>query len=65
MIIGYPSLLKGGIHPKIVSERLDYASIGIIRDSYNWVLPGLGERAIKHFDGMPESMVIAEEAKIC
>ena len=43
-------LLKGGIHPKIVSERLGHANIGITLDTYSYVLPGLQERAAEHFD---------------
>jgi len=51
-------LLKGGIHPKIVSERLGHASIGITLDTYSHVLPGLQERAAGRFDEMLESRVI-------
>ena len=38
-------MLKMGIHPKIVSERLCHASIGITLDTYSHVLPGLQETA--------------------
>jgi len=53
-------LLKAGIHPKIVSERLGHANIGITLDTYSHVLPGLQERAPKRFDEMLEPRVIAE-----
>ncbi len=53
-------LLKAGIHPKIVSERLGHANIGITLDTYSHVLPGLQERAAKRFDEMLESGVITE-----
>ena len=53
-------LLKAGIHPKIVSERLGHANIGITLDTYSHVLPGLQERAAERFDQMLESGVIAE-----
>jgi len=43
-------MLKQGIHPKIVSERLGYANIGITLDTYSYVLPGLQEAAAKRFD---------------
>jgi len=43
-------LLKSGIHPKIVSERLGHANIVITLDTYSHVLPGLQERAAEHFD---------------
>jgi integrase len=45
-------LLKAGIHPKIVSERLGHASISITLDIYSHVLPGLQERAAERFDEM-------------
>ncbi len=43
-------LLKAGVHPKIVSERLGHANIGITLDTYSHVLPGLQERAAEDFD---------------
>ena len=54
-------LLKVGIHPKIVSERLGHANIGITLDTYSHVLPGLQERAAERFDEMLEPGVIAED----
>jgi integrase len=42
-------LLKAGVHPKIVSERLGHANIGITLDTYSHVLPGLQEKAVQHF----------------
>ena len=54
-------LLKAGIHPKIVSERLGHANIGITLDTYSHVLPGLQERAAERLDEMLESRVIAED----
>jgi len=54
-------LLKGGVHPKIVSERLGHANIGITLDTYSHVLPGLQERAAERFDEMLEPGVIAED----
>ena len=45
-------LLKAGIHPKIVSERLGHANIGITLDTYSHVLPGLQERAAERFDDL-------------
>ncbi len=43
-------MLKAGVHPKIVSERLGHASIGITLDTYSHVLPGLQEAAAQQFD---------------
>ncbi len=44
------ALLKQGIHPKIVQERLGHANIGITIDTYSQVAPGLQEAAAKSFD---------------
>jgi integrase len=43
-------MLKAGIHPKVVSERLGHASVAITLDTYSHVLPGLQEAAAKRFD---------------
>ena len=43
-------LLKQGVHPKIVSERLGHSNIGITLDTYSHVLPGMQEDAIADFD---------------
>jgi integrase len=43
-------LLARGVHPKVVSERLGHATIGITLDTYSHVLPNLQEEAIKDFD---------------
>ncbi len=44
-----------------MSERLGHANIGITFDTYNRVLPGLQERAAKHFEEMLEPEVMAED----
>ena len=43
-------LLAQGVHPKIVSERLGHANIGITLDIYSHVLPGLQEAAVAAYD---------------
>ena len=43
-------MLKQGIHPKIVSERLGHSSIGITLDIYSHVIPGLQESAALRFE---------------
>ena len=43
-------MLKQGIHPKIVQERLGHASIGITLDTYSHVVPGLQAAAAARFD---------------
>jgi len=37
--------LQAGIHPKVVSERLGHANIGITLDTYSHCLPALSEEA--------------------
>jgi len=43
-------LLKQGIHPKIVQERLGHGSIQITLDTYSHVAPGLQQAAANKFD---------------
>jgi len=43
-------MLKQGIHPKIVQERLGHSSIAITLDTYSHVTPGLQEAAAERFD---------------
>lgn len=43
-------MLKQGIHPKIVQERLGHASIQITLDTYSHVAPGLQAAAAMKFD---------------
>ena len=43
-------MLKQGVHPKIVSERLGHATVGITLDTYSHVMPGLQQAAALKFD---------------
>ena len=43
-------MLKQGIHPKIVQERLGHATIAVTLDTYSHVTPGLQEAAAERFD---------------
>ena len=43
-------LLKQGVHPKIVQERLGHAGIAITLDLYSHVAPGLQQAAANKFD---------------
>jgi len=45
-------MLKQGVHPKIVQERLGHSSITITLDTYSHVAPGLQEAAAAGFDKM-------------
>ncbi|MFO8102065.1 MAG: site-specific integrase [Dehalococcoidia bacterium] len=43
-------MLKAGIHPKIVSERLGHSTVSFTLDVYSHVVPGLQEAAARTFD---------------
>jgi integrase len=43
-------LLRQGVHPKIVSERLGHATVSITLDTYSHVLPGMQEEAARKLD---------------
>jgi integrase len=53
-------MLKQGVHPKIVSERLGHASITITLDTYSHVLPSLQEAAALKFEEMFQAPVKEE-----
>lgn len=55
-------LLRQGIHPKVVSERLGHSTIGITLDVYSHVLPGMQEEAARRIDGALRR-ALAEGAK--
>ncbi|MEK5450980.1 tyrosine-type recombinase/integrase [Paenibacillus sp. FSL R7-0331] len=40
-------LLKAGVHPKIVQERLGHSSINITLDTYSHILPNLQEALLR------------------
>lgn len=43
-------LLRQGVHPKVVSERLGHSTVGITLDVYSHVLPGMQEDAAHRVD---------------
>jgi len=43
-------LLRAGVHPKIVSERLGHSTVGITLDTYSHVLPGIQEEAAQRLN---------------
>jgi len=55
-------MLKAGVHPKVVSERLGHANIGITLDTYSHVLPGLQEAAAERFDRVMETSLEGEKS---
>jgi integrase len=62
-------MLKQGVHPKIVQERLGHSSINITLDLYSHVVPGLQEAAAKKLDDIfitekhPEDTIESEKAQ--
>jgi len=57
-------MLKQGIHPKVVQERLGHASIQITLDTYSHVAPGLQEAAAQRFDDLVKVPVSKPLAKV-
>lgn len=43
-------MLQQGEHPKVVSERLGHAGVGITLDTYSHVLPGMQEQAVSRLE---------------
>ena len=41
------AMLRAGVHPKIVQERLGHASIKVTLDIYSSVLPGMQREAVE------------------
>ncbi len=56
-------MLKQGIHPKVVQERLGHTSIQVTLDLYSHVAPGLQKAAAVRFDEWlaPQGTAIAKE----
>lgn len=42
--------LRQGTHPKVVSERLGQATVGITLDTYSHVLPDMQDEAAERLD---------------
>ena len=43
-------LLRQGVHPKIVSERLGHSTVGITLDTYSHLMPGMQADAASRVD---------------
>jgi integrase len=43
-------LLASGVHPKIASERLGHATVGLTLNTYSHVIPGMQEDAVARID---------------
>ncbi len=57
-------MLKQGIHPKIVQERLGHSTIALTLDTYSHVTPGLQEAAAKRFDDVLGNKAKSDNATI-
>ena len=57
-------LMKDGIHPKVVAERLGHSTVSITLDTYSHVVPGLQEEAARRIDQIldPSVFETAESA---
>lgn len=53
-------LLKQGVHPKIVQERLGHSSIQITLDTYSHVAPGLQDAAARQFDELLKKQNVSD-----
>ena len=45
-------MLRAGVHPKVVSERLGHATVGLTLDTYSHVLPDLQRDAAEVMDSV-------------
>jgi integrase len=43
-------MLAFGVHPKIASERLGHATVGLTLDTYSHVIPGMQADAVARID---------------
>ena len=58
-------MLRQGVHPKIVSERLGHSSVATTLDIYSHVLPGLQEStALRFEEGLQTSSPETEAAEV-
>ena len=56
-------MLKQGIHPKVVQERLGHSSIQVTLDTYSHVAPGIQEKAAARLDEIFSSTPVSNPAE--
>ncbi len=56
-------LLRQGVHPKIVSERLGHSTVAITLDTYSHVLPGLQRDVALKLNGALREAIEREKSK--
>ena len=54
-------LLRAGVHPKVVQERLGHSSITMTLDTYSHVIPSLQDELAEHLDAFIEGTTRSEE----
>jgi integrase len=57
-------LLRQGIHPKVVSERLGHSTIATTMDIYSHVLPGIQEEAARKLDSVLRASMEAKNPPV-
>ncbi len=57
-------MLKTGVHPKVVQERLGHSSIRITLDTHSHVIGGLQEVAAQRFDDLLAAKSIENVGKM-
>ena len=55
-------MLRQGVHPKVVSERLGHATVSITLDVYSHVTPGIQEAAALRFEEGLQQTVKVEQS---
>jgi integrase len=45
-------MLKEGIHPKVVQERLGHSTVTLTLDVYSHVIPSMQEEVAEKLDGL-------------
>jgi integrase len=54
-------MLRQGVHPKVVQERLGHAKVGTTMDIYSHVMPTLQKEAVRNFDLALETAGLSPE----
>jgi integrase len=49
-------LIKAGVHPKVISERLGHSNIGITMDTYGHLMQGMQKEAANRIDDIIQGM---------
>lgn len=52
-------LIKAGVHPKVISERLGHSNIGITMDTYGHLMQGMQKEAASRIDDIMQGMNFA------